>query len=381
MAISQKICKKALITFLVFIFLSNSALPVSIHAQSRTFSKFYAAGPPANSTSQAKSTEQKLIEEILSLDSKVLVLQNRANQLSKENSELKKSLVEMRKELANLDLDVKNRQKRLARWIVFSFKGGMGSFLGVLVGAEDMGDFFRRLDNIVFIIEYYNNMIIETKSLILRRKQEELNIMEKQNRIQELELKAKKALEELRAAIAQKQKELAHARMILKDTSFLEEISENWQEALPSLDYLLKNLTALPWTSISPDDLKVNWFTLTARAEFKDTSLTQKLLSKDEKLKNVYFTFHPEGITVSEKKPDSSVPLYSITCSMELTENQKIRFTPKSLEFNGVILPPDVIKELMKDYNLEFTPPPLPQDLKITSISTDEGKLIMYLKR
>ncbi|RKL64433.1 hypothetical protein DXT63_01670 [Thermoanaerobacteraceae bacterium SP2] len=359
--------------------LSNPFVLNSVSGIPNTF--INTANPPGNSTTQVKSTEQRLIEEILALDSRVLALQNRANELSAQNNELKKSLSQKRKELSRLDRDVRDRQKRLSRWIVFSFKGGMGNFLGVLVGAEDMGDFFRRLDNIIFIMEYYNNMIVETKSLISRRKQEELEIMEKQNRIQELEQQAKKALEELKATIAEKQRELAHARMLLKDTSFLEEMSENWQEALPSLDYLLKNLTALPWTSISPDDLKVNWFTLTARAEFKDTSLTQKLLSKDEKLKNVYFTFHREGLTVSEKKPESSVPLYSITCSLELTEEQKIKFTPKSLEFNGVILPPEVIKELMKDYNMEFTPPPLPQDLKIASISTEEGKLIMYLKR
>ncbi|MDN5302891.1 MAG: hypothetical protein PWQ60_2405 [Thermoanaerobacteraceae bacterium] len=359
--------------------LSNSFLLNSVSGIPNTF--LNTANSPDNSTTQVKSTEQKLIEEILALDSRVLALQNRLNELSAQNNELKKSLSQKRVELSRLDRDVRNRQKRLSRWIVFSFKGGMGNFLGVLVGAEDMGDFFRRLDNIVFIMEYYNNMIVETKSLIFRRKQEESEIMEKQNRIQELEQQAKKALEELKATIAEKQRELAHARMLLKDTAFLEKISENWQEALPSLDYLLKNLTALPWTGISPDDLKVNWFTLTARAEFKDTSLTQKLLSKDEKLKNVYFTFHQEGLTVSEKKPESSVPLYSITCSLELTEEQKIKFTPKSLEFNGVILPPEVIKELMKDYNMEFTPPPLPHDLKIASISTEEGKLIMYLKR
>ncbi|WP_162991087.1 coiled-coil domain-containing protein [Biomaibacter acetigenes] len=379
MTIFRKILRKIMPVLVFMLTLSNPLVLNSVSGIPNTF--INTANPPGNSTTQVKSTEQKLIEEILALDSRVLALQNRVNELSAQNNELKKSLSQKRKELSRLDRDVRDRQKRLSRWIVFSFKGGMGNFLGVLVGAEDMGDFFRRLDNIIFIMEYYNNMIVETKSLISRRKQEELEIMEKQNRIQELEQQAKKALEELKATIAEKQRELAHARMLLKDTSFLEEMSENWQEALPSLDYLLKNLTALPWTSISPDDLKVNWFTLTARAEFKDTSLTQKLLSKDEKLKNVYFTFHREGLTVSEKKPESSVPLYSITCSLELTEEQKIKFTPKSLEFNGVILPPEVIKELMKDYNMEFTPPPLPQDLKIASISTEEGKLIMYLKR
>lgn len=381
MTISHKLCGKMLASLFIMIFMSNFILLTGASASPSLFLDIYMAVPPEDAASGAKSAEQQLIEDILTLDSKVLSLENKMNEFSKENGELKQSLAQMRKELDKLDLDVKDRQKRLSHWIVFSFKGGMGSFLGVLVGAEDMGDFFRRLDNIVFIMEYYNNMIIETKTLISRQKQEELKIMDKQNRIQELEQQAKKALEELKAVIAQKQKELAHARMILKDTSFLEDMSKNWQEVLPSLDYLLKNLSALPWTSISPDDLKVNWFTLTARAEFRDASLSQKLLSADDKLKYVNFTFHPEGVTVSEKKPNSSVPLYSITCSLELTEEQKIRFTPKNLEFNGVILPPDVIKELIKDYNMEFSPPPLPQDLKISSISTEGGKLIMYLKR
>lgn len=364
---------------IIIIFLTNIFLPAGTFGKPYNF--LYATKPSGNTKSDAKSAEQKLLEEILELDSRVLALQNRVNELSLQNNELKKELAQKRRELSKLDRDVKERQKKLSQWILFSFKGGMGNFLAVLVGAENMGDFFRRLDNIVFIMEYYNNIISETKTLISSRKQEEIEIMEKQNQIQSLSEQARLALEKIRQAIAEKQRQLAHARMILKDTSFLEEMSENWQQILPSLDYLLKNLTSLPWSSVSPDDLKVNWFTLTARAEFKDVSLTKVLFSKDKKLKNVYFTFSTEGITVSEKKPESSVPLYSITCTMDLTEQQKIRFTPKSLEFNGVTLPPDVIKELMKDYNLEFTPPPLPQDLKITSISTEEGKLIMYLKR
>ena len=65
---------------------------------------------------------------------------------------------------------------------------------------------------------------------------------------------------------------------------------------------------------------------------------------------------------------------------MELTDDQKIQFTPKRLDFNGVTLPPKVIDELMTDYDMVFTPPPLPYDLKITSISTEKGKLIMNFK-
>ena len=129
--------------------------------------------------------------------------------------------------------------------------------LSVLVGAEDLGEFFRRFDNIMFFMEYYNNIIIETKALITHRKQEERSIMEKQREIQSLEKQAKLALEKITETITQKQKELRHARLILKDTAFLEEISEDWQESLPSLDYLLKNLSSLPWSKLTPDDLKV----------------------------------------------------------------------------------------------------------------------------
>lgn len=329
----------------------------------------------------SEALEQQLIEEILALDSKVLAYQKRVDELSAQSEELKKELDAKRKDLANLDFEFKRRQDELSNWIVFSYKGGLGNLLGVLVGAESLGDFFRRFDNIARYLEYYNTMIVETKSLIMRRKQEELDIMEKHDQIKALEEQARRALETIKQTLAQKRQQLNHARSVLKDTSFLEEMSLNWQQALPSLDYLLKNLSALPWKSIGPDDLKVNFFTLTARAEFNDKSLTQKLLSKNEKLKNVYFSFSPEGITVSERSPGSDEPMYSITCSLELTEDQRIKFTPKSLQFNGIMLPPEVIKELMQDYNLFFTPPELPYDLKITSISTAQGKLIMNLSK
>jgi len=335
-----------------------------------------------NPTSTAEdSLEQRLIEEILALDSKVMAYQKRIEELSSQREKLQNELDKKRRELANLDIEFRKKQQELSKWILFSYKGGLGNFMAVLVGAESMGDFFRRLDNISRYLEYYNTVINETKSLITRRKQEELDIMEKHNQIKKLEEQARIALNTLQQTLAQKRQQLEHARSVLKDTAFLEELSKNWQQALPSLDYLLRNLSALPWKSLNPDQLRVNYFTLTAEAQFYDKSLTQKLLSQDEKLKNVYFTFSPEGITVSEKKPESTEPLYSITCSLEITPDQKIKFTPIRLEFNGVVLPPEVIKELMSDYDLYFTPPELPFDLKITSIVPDEGRLIMNLKR
>lgn len=330
---------------------------------------------------QVPNVEQRLIEEILTLDARVLALKNKVEQLSVQNNELRRELEIKQKELSVLNSSFNKRQNELSRWIVFSYKGGVGNMLSVLVGAEDMGEFFRRFDNIMFFMEYYNNVIIETRALITHRKQEERSIMEKQQEIQSLENQAKIALEKITQTIAEKQKELRHARLVLKDTAFLEEISEDWQESLPSLDYLLKNLSSLPWSSLSPDNLKVNYFAMTARAEFFDTSVTKTLLSQDENLKDVYFTFNSEGITVTEKKPDSNTPVYSITCGMHLTDDQKIEFTPKRLEFSGVTLPAKVIDELMTDYDMVFTPPPLPYDLKITSISTEEGKLIMNFKK
>ena len=325
--------------------------------------------------------EQKLIEEILALDSKVLSLQNQLDELSSQNKELEKSLQQKKRELMALDNKFKDNQHQLADWIVFSFKGGLGNFLTVLVGADDLGEFFRRFDNILFIMEYYNNVILETKSVISIRRQEELDIVDKQKQIKALEEQAQKALEEIKNTLEKKQNELNQAKLVLDDTAFLEMMSKSWQEALPSLDYLLKNLSKLPWSNVSPDDLKVNYFSLTARAEFTDKSLTKKLFSGDERLKYVYFTFSPEGVTVSEKLPGAKTPFYSITCNMILTKDQKVRFKPVKLDFSGVKLPPKVIEDFMASYDMTFTPPPLPLDLKVSSIATTNGKLIIDFKK
>ncbi|MGI6486193.1 MAG: coiled-coil domain-containing protein [Tepidanaerobacteraceae bacterium] len=329
---------------------------------------------------QLDMLEQELIEEILALDSKVLGLRNQVDNYSKENEELKALLEQKRAELSILDDEVKQRQQTLSDLIVFSFKGGLGNFLSVLVGAEDMGDFFRRLDNILFFLEYYNNVIAETKAVISRRTQEEKVIMENQKKVQSLERQAKEALQQISKVLEEKKNELDRARMLLKDITRIEKISENWQEALPSLDYLLKNLSSLPWSDIGPDNVKVNYFNLTARAEFKDTSLTQKLLSKDEKLKNVYFRFNRDGITVAEKGPAGS-DVYSVTLRMELSDDNKVKFEPIRLEFNGLTLPASVIAELMSEHDMTFTPPALPYNLKIRSIQTEEGLLIMNLSK
>ena len=340
-----------------------------------------ALGTSPADTGEVTDLEQRLLEDILTLDSRLHHLEKQLESLSDENLAQKKALDKKRQELSTLDGVFKRRQKGLGKLIRFSYEGGNANLLAVLLGSEDLGDFFRRADNIRLFMEYYNNMIIETKTLITDRRREEFEIMEKQQQIQDLEQQAKMALEEIANTIAKKQAQLQRARLLLKDTAFLDRTSEKWQEALPSLDYLLKNLSSLPWNTLGPDNLKVNYFNLSARAEFYDENLSKKLLSEDEKLKDVSLKFNSQGITVVEQRPGSSTPIYSITCSLELTQDQQVKFIPQHLEFNGVTLAPKVIDELMSDYTMVFVPPALPYDLKITSISTEEGKLIMNLKK
>jgi len=326
------------------------------------------------------SKEQELLEEILSLDSKIHSLKEKISNLERQQEELNKTLLNNKRDLKKLEGTLKEKRKKLSSFVVFAYKGGFGTFLAVLAGSESLGEFLRRLDNIIFVTEYYNNVIDEVKTLIVLKKQEEEKIMEKQKKIAQLEKEAKNTLSELEKVKIFKETELAKARRIFKDPKFLEDMSKNWQVVLPSLDYLLKNLTSLPWTSISPDKLHVNYFTLTAKGEFYEKSLTEKLLSGKEELKNVYFKVTKEGITVFEKDKSGST-VYSITCTVALTEEGKIKFDPIRLEFNGITLPPEVIKDLLTGYDLSFTPPPLPYELKISSIETQEGKLIMNFKK
>lgn len=332
-------------------------------------------------SAQTTASEQQIIEDILALDAKVLALKNEVEKLSDKNSELEAELKEKKNELALLNSSFSTQQKKLAKWIVFSFKGGTGSMLAVLLGAEDLGDFFRRYDNVMFFMEYYKSIIDETKNLISLREKEEDDILRRQHEIQSLEKQLKLTLDGITQTLKEKQKQLAEARAVLKDTTFLEDLSKNWQESLPSLDYLLKNLSALPWYNLDPDSLKIDYTSAAVKVEFSETTVTNTLLSQDKNLKNVYFKFYKGGVTVSEKNADGSAPLYSITCDIQIAENQKIKFIPKALEFRGVTLSSKVIDELMADYDLSFTPPPLPYNLKIYSVSTDEGKLILEFKR
>lgn len=149
----------------------------------------------------------------------------------------------------------------------------------------------------------------------------------------------------------------------------------------PTLNYLLNNLSNLPWSNITPDDFTVNYLSLTATAKFRDESITRKLFSKNEKLKNVYITFKPEGIIVTEKKSSKNHPSFIIKCNIELSRHNQVRFIPKHLEFNGSSVPTVVINKLIKNYNMEFELPKIPYNLKIVSLSTDNGQLIIKLRR
>ena len=143
---------------------------------------------------QIDDIEQRLIEEILTLDSKVLALQKEVDKLSSQNQELKEELKQKKEELSSLNSSINIRQNELSRWVIFSYKGGLGNMLAVLVGAEDFGDFFRRFDNIMFFLEYYNNIILETRSLYQTVNRRKRNIMEKQRKLMLLNSRLKKPL-------------------------------------------------------------------------------------------------------------------------------------------------------------------------------------------
>lgn len=147
------------------------------------------------------------------------------------------------------------------------------------------------------------------------------------------------------------------------------------------LNYLSKNLSSLPWSNIKPDELKVNYLPLTAVAKFHDKSVSKKLFSKDEKLKYVSITFGLESITVLEKIPGKKHPNFFIKFSLKLIKENKIKLLPKKLYFGEYTLSEKTIKKIIKDYKLEFEMPKTPYNLRIASISTVPGKLILKLKK
>lgn len=190
--------------------------------------------------------------------------------------------------------------------------------------------------------------------------------MKNQHKTQELEQQIIKALEKISKTLNQKQIKFNQAQ---------------WQKSMPSLEYLLNNLSDLPWSSITPDNLKINYLSLTAVAEFYDKNVSKKLFSQNEKLKYVYLTFDSEGITISEKMPDENHSTYSIKFNLKLVKENKVKFLLRYLEFDGIILSPEVVQKLKKDYNFEFKLPKIPYNLKIISIFTVNGKLIVKLKK
>ena len=89
---------------------------------------------------QIDDIEQRLIEEILTLDSKVLALQKEVDKLSSQNQELKEELKQKKEELSSLNSSINIRQNELSRWVIFSY-GGLGTCLLCLSEQKILGIF------------------------------------------------------------------------------------------------------------------------------------------------------------------------------------------------------------------------------------------------
>lgn len=199
-----------------------------------------------------KSVRSKLDQ----LEESLEETKEKIRQLNNEIAKTEEELEEAKKKLKEAEERVAKRDKLFDDRIRLMYENGQVSYLEVLLGAEDFGDFLARFESIQKIMEQDKQLLEEQKrdrDIIAKSKQTIETSLDKLNTLQAEAEKERKVLaqkqEEQKVALASLQKEHSH----------LEEVSE--EEAQRERDLAAKLAAKLePQVSSSSGSVKASAF-------------------------------------------------------------------------------------------------------------------------
>lgn len=149
-------------------------------------------------------------------------------------------------------------------------------------------------------------------------------------------------------------------------------LSESLETSIPSLDFLLNNISKLPWDSLQPDNIDIQFDAVSA--SLSDVSISNMIDNYDVMLKNVKIAFDDSGFTLIDGDNYTLEGIFKV-------DGGKINFNIESIDVKGVEITGEYLNNLIKNYNtvLDFESPL--KQYKLDSVETANGEVKFKLVR
>ncbi|NLG86064.1 MAG: hypothetical protein GX489_02390 [Firmicutes bacterium] len=338
----------------------------------------YVSAAPASilgeNTLQALEEKQRLVAEILELDTKLALLHADKDRAETRLEKLRADLNYTQQEKSQLVAKAAAKEQIVGQWLRFLAEEGSLTYLDVLFGAANLSDFLSRLELIIAIIESNVSSLQQLQALT-----QQIENKEKEFRAQEQEIAATyatinqslKRAEELRQAKAQA---LAEAERKLADFPAVLALSQAWEQVLPDIDQCLDRVSKLPWNTIQPDKVQLNYLRGQAEVTFKETTL-ENLLNRGLSPKD-HFRFRCEPPFMVLERPGLD---YRLSFTLR-PDKRRLIFEPHSVTVGDTQIPDSALELLFKDRDLSLNIPLL-AGLEIAQAEVISGEIRIFLKK
>jgi hypothetical protein len=111
-----------------------------------------------------------------------------------------------------------------------------------------------------------------------------------------------------------------------------------------------------------------------------DQDFNSFLQVKNELFNNLNFRFSEGKVFITGKRDDAQIDIQGNFSLIENIEANEVRFTIEQLVFNGYNLPDTTISSLQEEFPLGFYPKKGEVPVEVTTVTNEEGKIIIRLK-
>lgn len=327
-----------------------------------------------NANTPASKERDRLIAEILKLDTKLALLQSEKAAAEDRLDELRAALKEAQHEKSRLLETAAEERLVVGRWLRFLVEEGSYTYLDVLLGAANLADFLNRLDIIITIVEANVNSLKRLQLLAL-----EVEAQEQEYRAQEQEISLvyraiNRSLEEAKQLRQAKSQALAEAERKHDDFPAILALSQAWERVLPDVEHCLDRLSKTPWHTVQPDQVKLDYFRGRAEIALKERTLENLLNQGLSPQDQFQLKCRPPLMILSRPALDYSI---SFTIS---NEDRRLLFVPHSVTVGQTKIPDGAVHLLFQDRDLALNLP-LIAGLQIDRAEIRSGEMRVFLKR
>lgn len=326
---------------------------------------------------EAERQEQLLIAELLDLQVKITMLQQQLAALEQNITALNQEIGVTWQRMEQLDLKLQAERAALGVSLRCYYYNGTLSYLAVVLGSNDFGEFLTRLENYKRLINYYTGLI-ENVAALNQEYEKQQTLLHSQKAALESarqEMQLKNAA--LGKSLAAREQALLAARASSAATyAKLLALEKEWTVLLPQLDYLLRVFPDLPWQKVQPDRLSFNWLLGLMTMEISPANLTKQFTAVDPDLQGLRLELEQDSLVLSYDNHGQQV--YKIRGKLKPVD-KKILFIPLQLDIGGVALQDDSLALLAAGYDLSFSMEQNRQGLTVRKVEIKDGKIIIVL--